>query len=49
VTRSAAAAWYIDVSDTQRDAELHFLKSEIYRRDINLLVRRIEASDRFPD
>ncbi|WP_341021999.1 3'-5' exonuclease [Brevundimonas diminuta] len=42
-------AWYIDVPDGQREAELHFLKSEIYRRDINLLIRRIEAHDRFSD
>ena len=42
-------AWYIDVPDGQREAELYFLKSEIYRRDIDLLTRRIEAHDRFSD
>ena len=42
-------AWYVDVPDAQRDSELYFLKTEIYRREINLLVRRIEAHDRFSD
>jgi DNA polymerase-3 subunit epsilon len=42
-------AWYIDVPDAQREAELHFLKSEIYQRELELLVRRIDAHDRFSD
>lgn len=42
-------AWYIDVPDPQREAELHFLKTEIYRREVDLLVRRIDAHDRFSD
>lgn len=42
-------AWYIDVADSQREFELHFLKTEIYRREIELLVRRIDAHDRFSD
>lgn len=42
-------AWYIDVPDAERDPELHFLKTEIYRRDVGLTVRRIEAHDRFSD
>jgi DNA polymerase-3 subunit epsilon len=42
-------AWYIDVPEAQRDAELHFLKSEIYHRDVELLARRIDAHDRFSD
>ncbi|WP_284877747.1 3'-5' exonuclease [Brevundimonas sp. MEB006b] len=42
-------AWYIDVPDGQQEAELHFLKAEIYRREIDLLVRRIDAHDRFSD
>lgn len=40
-------AWYIDVGDPQKDAELSFLQSEIYQRDVELLVRRIDAYDRF--
>ena len=42
-------AWYIDVLDGQQEAELRFLKAEIYRREIDLLVRRIDAHDRFSD
>lgn len=42
-------AWYIDVPDAQRELELHFLKTEIYRREFDPLVRRIDAHDRFSD
>jgi DNA polymerase-3 subunit epsilon len=42
-------AWYIDVPDERRESELAFLRSEIYRGDIDLLVRRIDAQDRFSD
>lgn len=40
-------AWYIDVPAEQKDAELAFLKREIYQGEIELLVRRIDAYDRF--
>lgn len=43
----APKAWYIDVFDAERDAELAFLKSEIYRGEIDLLTRCIDAHDRF--
>jgi DNA polymerase-3 subunit epsilon len=42
-------AWYIDVADEAREAELAFLQAEIYRGEIELLVRRIDAHDRFSD
>jgi DNA polymerase III subunit epsilon len=42
-------AWYIDVPEMQREAELHFLRTEIYQREISLPVRRIDAHDRFSD
>lgn len=42
-------AWYIDVADGAKDAEVAFLRSEIYRGEIDLLVRRIDAYDRFSD
>ncbi|MGH7022036.1 MAG: 3'-5' exonuclease [Caulobacteraceae bacterium] len=45
----APRAWYIDVAEGDRDAELTFLKTEIYRGEIELLVRRIDAHDRFSD
>ena len=46
---AAPKAWYIDVTDRAREAELAFLKTEIYRGEIELLVRRIDAYDRFSD
>ncbi|MGC1301446.1 MAG: hypothetical protein WA840_03635 [Caulobacteraceae bacterium] len=42
-------AWYIDVAADARVAEEAFLKAEIYRGEIDLLVRRIEAYERFSD
>jgi DNA polymerase-3 subunit epsilon len=45
----APRAWYIDVDETAREAEVAFLKAEIYRGEIELLVRRIDAYDRFSD
>ncbi len=42
-------AWYIDVPETQRETELRFLRTEIYRYDVNLPIRRIDAYDRFSD
>jgi DNA polymerase-3 subunit epsilon len=43
----APRAWYVDVAEADREAELAFLKAEIYRGDVELLVRRIDAHDRF--
>ena len=40
-------AWFIDVAEDQRDAELAFLQNEIYRREIDLPMRRIDAYNRF--
>jgi DNA polymerase-3 subunit epsilon len=45
----APRAWYVDVADDAREAELAFLKAEIYRCEIDLLVRRIDAYDRFSE
>jgi DNA polymerase-3 subunit epsilon len=45
----APKAWYIDVAETDREAELAFLKAEIYRGEIELLTRRIDAYDRFSE
>jgi DNA polymerase-3 subunit epsilon len=45
----APKAWYIDVADAEREAELAFLRAEIYGGEIDLLVRRIDAHDRFSD
>ena len=45
----APRAWYIDVASDAREAEETFLKTEIYRGEIDLLFRRIDAYDRFSD
>lgn len=41
--------WYVDVSDADKDAELSFLRREIYGGEIDLRVRRIDAHDRFSE
>lgn len=42
-------AWYIDVSDDLKEAELDFLKREIYQRDIDLRPLRVSAYERFSE
>jgi DNA polymerase-3 subunit epsilon len=42
-------AWFIDVQDDQREAELLFLQKEIYQREISPLTRKIDAFNRFSD
>jgi DNA polymerase-3 subunit epsilon len=45
----APRAWYIDVAEGARAAEEEFLRAEIYRGEIDLLTRRVDAYDRFSD
>ena len=45
----APKAWFIDVDEAEMEAELSFLRREIYQRDIELLTRKITAYDRFSD
>ncbi|HEX4181943.1 MAG TPA: 3'-5' exonuclease [Caulobacteraceae bacterium] len=45
----APRAWFIDVADDARLVEEAFLKTEIYRGDIDLLVKRVDAYDRYSD
>jgi DNA polymerase-3 subunit epsilon len=40
-------AWHIDVDEDRRDAELDYLKKEIYQRDLDILCREITAQERF--
>ena len=40
-------AWFIDVDEDKREAELTFLQNEIYQREIDLPMRRIDAYTRF--
>jgi len=42
-------AWWIDVADADRETELAFLQSDIYQREVDLLVKRIDAYDRFSE
>ena len=40
-------AWYIDVVEDLREAELSFLQTEIYHREVDIPMRRIDAYTRF--
>jgi len=42
-------AWYVDVDDSAKALELNFLRSEIYQREVDLLVKRIDPFNRFSD
>lgn len=42
-------AWYIDVDTSRYETEIEFLSKEIYRCDIELLTRKIDAYNRFSD
>jgi len=42
-------AWFIDVGEATREAELKFLSTEIYQREMDLRPVRIDAYDRFSD
>jgi DNA polymerase-3 subunit epsilon len=42
-------AWFIDVSDDEREAELTFLQREIYQREIQPFMRKLDAFNRFSD
>ncbi len=45
----APKAWYIDVDDAERQAELDYLAQEIYGYDPGLTPRRITAFERFSE
>ena len=40
-------SWFIDVDEDKRDAELSYLKKEIYQRDVHIECRVMTALDRF--
>ncbi len=40
-------SWHIDVEEDELDAELNFLRKEVYQRDVDLDCREITALDRF--
>jgi len=45
----APRAWYIDVDEADREAEIAFLRAEIYRSEIDPLSKRITAFERFSE
>lgn len=44
---SGPRAWYIDVAESAREAEIAFLQRGIYRGEVEPLMRRVDAYDRF--
>lgn len=42
-------AWFIDVLDAQKEAELDYLRREIYKRKVELDITKITALDRYSD
>lgn len=48
-TGPAPRAWYIDLDEADRETEVAFLRAEIYRGEIDLLMRRLTAFERFSD
>lgn len=42
-------SWYVDVDDANREAEISFLRKEIYLRDVEFLVHKVDAYNRFSD
>lgn len=40
-------SWFIDVDENTRDAELNYLKKEIYQREVDIEYRAMTALDRF--
>lgn len=40
-------SWYIDVDENAREAELAFLQTTIYQREVDLMTRSLTAFDRF--
>src|SRR6185437_1698318 len=45
----APRAWWKEVSDGEVSIEVEFLKSKIFRGDVNIPTKRITAYDRFSD
>lgn len=46
---AAPRAWWIDVGEGEREVELAYLRKEIYQREVDLMVKRIDAYDRFSE
>jgi DNA polymerase III subunit epsilon len=46
-TDGSARSWYIDIDDALHQAELDFLRKEIYQRDVDLPCSEMSALERF--
>ena len=46
-TDGCPKAWFTEVPQAQKEEELHFLKTEIYLREVSPLTREVTAWDRF--
>jgi DNA polymerase-3 subunit epsilon len=42
-------SWHIEIDENSLDAEMKFLRQEIYRQDVELLVQSVTALTRFSD
>jgi hypothetical protein len=42
-------SWHIEIDEDLLDAEMRFLRQEIYRRDVELFTQSITALTRFSD
>ncbi len=42
-------AWYVDIPDDRKDAELDYLWQEIYKRKVDLDITKVTAFDRYSD
>jgi DNA polymerase-3 subunit epsilon len=40
-------SWYIDVDADRCEAELEYLRKEVYQRDVGILCRELTARERF--
>lgn len=46
-TDGTPKSWYIDVIEKSRDAEMNYLRKEIYQRNVDIRCREFTALDRF--
>ena len=46
-SEGAPRSWYIDVTEDQHTAEIEFLRTEIYQREVDVRSRSITALERF--
>lgn len=40
-------SWYVDVAEDEHQAEIEFLRAEIYQRDLDILARSLTALERY--